>query len=115
SAGCASARRPLMSGAHVDAAAFLVVVVTTAFAGTISAVLGGRGLLVPTVVLELVLGVVIGPQVLGLPTSDFLQFFSDLGLGMLFFFAGYEIDLRRISGEPLRLAALGWALSLAIA
>jgi Kef-type K+ transport system membrane component KefB len=104
-----------MSGAHVDAAAFLVVVVTTAFAGTISAVLGGRGLLVPTVVLELILGVVIGPQVLGLPTSDFLQFFSDLGLGMLFFFAGYEIDLRRISGEPLRLGALGWALSLAIA
>jgi Kef-type K+ transport system membrane component KefB len=104
-----------MSGAHVDAAAFLVVVVTTAFAGTISAVLGGRGLLVPTVVLELVLGVVIGPQVLGLPTSDFLQFFSDLGLGMLFFFAGYEIDLRRIAGEPLRLGALGWALSLAIA
>jgi Kef-type K+ transport system membrane component KefB len=53
--------------------------------------------------------------VLGLPTSDFLQFFSDLGLGMLFFFAGYEIDLRRIAGEPLRLGALGWALSLAIA
>ena len=104
-----------MSGAHVDAAAFLVVVVTTALAGTTSAVLAGRGLLVPTVVLELILGVIIGPQVLGLQASGFLQFFSDLGLGMLFFFAGYEIDLRRIAGEPLRLAALGWALSLALA
>jgi Kef-type K+ transport system membrane component KefB len=53
--------------------------------------------------------------VLGLAASDFLQFFSDLGLGMLFFFAGYEIDLRRIAGEPLRLGMLGWAISLALA
>ena len=30
----------------------------------------------------------------------------DLGLGMLFFFAGYEIDFERIRGSPLRLAAL---------
>jgi Kef-type K+ transport system membrane component KefB len=104
-----------VASAHIDAAAFLVVVTTTAAAGTFSALLGGRGLLVPTVVLELFLGVVIGPQALGLPASDFLEFFSDLGLGMLFFFAGYEIDLRRISGEPLRLGALGWAISLALA
>ena len=34
---------------------------------------------------------------------------------MLFFFAGYEIDLHRIAGRPLRLAALGWAISLALA
>ncbi len=32
-----------------------------------------------------------------------------------FFFAGYEIDVRRVSGSPLRLASLGWALSLLIA
>jgi Kef-type K+ transport system membrane component KefB len=105
----------LIAAAHVDAGAFLAVVAVSAAAGTLSAMISGRGLLVPTVVLELLLGVVIGPQVLGLPTSDFLEFFSDLGLGMLFFFAGYEIDLRRIAGEPLRLAAFGWALSLALA
>jgi Kef-type K+ transport system membrane component KefB len=34
---------------------------------------------------------------------------------MLFFFAGYEIDLHRITGTPLRLALLGWAMSLALA
>jgi Kef-type K+ transport system membrane component KefB len=105
----------LIAAAHVDAGAFLAVVAVSAAAGTLSAMISGRGLLVPTVVLELLLGVVIGPQVLGLPTSDFLEFFSDLGLGMLFFFAGYEIDLRRIAGQPLRLAAFGWALSLALA
>ena len=75
----------------------------------------GRGLLLPTVVVELLLGVVIGPQVLGLEVTEFIEFFADLGLGMLFFFAGYEIDLRRIAGRPLRLAAVGWAISLALA
>jgi hypothetical protein len=28
---------------------------------------------------------------------------------MLFFFAGYEIDIERIRGEPLRLGLAGWA------
>ncbi len=61
--------------------------------GTVAAVAGGRGLFLPVVVLELVLGVVIGPQGLDIAhVNDFTQFFSDLGLGMLFFFAGYEID-----------------------
>ena len=44
-----------------------------------------------------------------------VSFFADLGLGLLFFFAGYEIDLQRISGPPLRLGLAGWAISLAIA
>jgi Kef-type K+ transport system membrane component KefB len=103
------------AAATVDTGAFLAVVAAGAVAGTLAAVLGARGLLVPAVVIELLLGVVIGPQVLGLEVSEFLQFFSDLGLGMLFFFAGYEIDLRRIAGEPLRLAGVGWAMSLALA
>jgi Kef-type K+ transport system membrane component KefB len=75
----------------------------------------GRGIVVPVVVIELVLGVFLGPQVFGLHVDQFVEFFSDLGLGMLFFFAGYEIDLQRIMGRPLRLALLGWAISLALA
>ena len=47
--------------------------------------------------------------------DEFLDFFSNLGLGMLFFFAGYEIDFERIRGSPLRLAVLGWFLSLVLA
>ena len=69
----------------------------------------------PVVVVELVIGVVIGPHVLGLKVDEFITFFSDLGLGLLFFFAGYEIDIQRIRGAPLRLGLLGWALSLALA
>ena len=41
--------------------------------GTLSVLMTGRGLLVPAVVLELLLGVVIGPQVLGLEVSDFIK------------------------------------------
>ena len=70
----------------------------------------------PVVVVELILGIVIGPEVLGIAQSDdFIDFFSNLGLGMLFFFAGYEIDFDRVRGRPLRLGALGWFVSLALA
>jgi Kef-type K+ transport system membrane component KefB len=100
----------------VDAGSFLAIVATAAIAGTLSAVIGARWLFVPVVVVELTLGVLIGPQLLDLAQVDsFTEFFADLGLGMLFFFAGYEIDIERIRGEPLRLAVVGWALSLAIA
>jgi Kef-type K+ transport system membrane component KefB len=101
--------------AVVEPGPFLVVVGVGAVAGTLATMLTGRGLVVPTVVAELLLGVVIGPQVLGLEVTEFMEFVSALGLGMLFFFAGYEIDLRRIAGLPLRLAVVGWMLSLAIA
>ena len=75
-----------------------------------------RNLVPPVVVVELLLGIVIGPEVLGLAeTDDFTDFFANLGLGMLFFFAGYEIDFERVRGRPLRLAGAGWLLSLVIA
>ena len=105
----------VLGAIQVEPGEFLAVVATSAVAGTVSVLVTARGLLVPAVVLELLFGVVIGPQVLGLQVSDFIKFFSDLGLGMLFFFAGYEIDLYRIAGRPLRLGTLGWAISLALA
>jgi Kef-type K+ transport system membrane component KefB len=83
-------------------------------AATVAAV--PKRLAPPVVVLELVLGIVIGPEVLGIAHSDdFIEFFSDLGLGMLFFFAGYEIDFERIKGLPLKLGGWGWVLSVAVA
>jgi Kef-type K+ transport system membrane component KefB len=94
---------------------FLAIIAAAALAGTLAALAGGRGIVLPVVVIELLLGVVLGPELLGLHPDQFVSFFSDLGLGMLFFFAGYEIDVHRIMGQPLRLALLGWALSLALA
>jgi Kef-type K+ transport system membrane component KefB len=99
----------------VDTASFLVIGCTAALAATL-VTFGGRWIFVPVVVLELLLGIVIGPDALGLAEADeFIVFFSNLGLGMLFFFAGYEIDFERIRGVPLRLALLGWLISLALA
>ena len=100
---------------NVDSGSFLVIVVVAALAALAAGMLSPR-LPLPVVVIEIVAGIIIGPEVLGLAEPDeFIEFFSSLGLGMLFFFAGYEIDFERIRGVPLRLAALGWLLSLALA
>jgi Kef-type K+ transport system membrane component KefB len=99
----------------VDAGSFFAVIVTAAIAAVIVVVMPRR-LAPPVVVLELMLGIVIGPQVLGIAEPDaFIDFFSNLGLGMLFFFAGYEIDFERIRGKPLSLGAWGWLCSLVLA
>ncbi|HUA11329.1 MAG TPA: cation:proton antiporter [Solirubrobacteraceae bacterium] len=94
---------------------FLAIVACSALAGTLATLAAGRGLALPVVVLELLGGVVLGPHAIGLHAGEFVSFFSDLGLGLLFFFAGYEIDVRRIAGRPLTLALGGWAISLALA
>jgi Kef-type K+ transport system membrane component KefB len=99
----------------IDSESFLAVVVAGALAAFLSGLVSSR-LPLPVVVLEIIFGILIGPDVLGFAESDeFLNFFSNLGLGMLFFFAGYEIDFDRIRGHPLRLAVLGWLLSLVLA
>ena len=99
----------------VDSGSFLIIVA----AGALAALAGGRlpgWAQVPTVVIEVLAGILIGPDLLGLAEPDrFIEFFASLGLGMLFFFAGYEIDFVRIRGTPLRLGALGWLMSLALA
>lgn len=100
---------------HVSPGTFFAIIAVSALAATVASTAGARGLVLPVVVIELLLGVVIGPQALGLRVTPFISFFSDLGLGLLFFFAGYEIDIQRIMGQPLRLALIGWTVSLALA
>ncbi|MEU1902114.1 hypothetical protein ABZ512_27390 [Nocardiopsis dassonvillei] len=39
---------------------------------------------------------------------------ADLGLALLMFMAGYEVDFARIRGRPLRRAALAWLCSVAL-
>jgi Kef-type K+ transport system membrane component KefB len=100
---------------EVDAESFFAIVAIAAIAAITVAVLPSR-FAPPVVVVELLLGIVVGPEILGLAhTDDFIEFFANLGLGMLFFFAGYEIDFERIKGTPLKLGALGWLLSIALA
>ena len=100
---------------HVDTESFFVIVLSAAVAAATVAYVPGR-FVPPVVVIELALGILVGPQVLDLAQEDsFIEFFSNLGLGMLFFFAGYEIDFERIRGRPLRLGLWGWGLSIVIA
>jgi len=99
----------------VDSGSFLIIVAAGALAALAGGLLPGWAQ-VPTVVIEVLAGILIGPDLLGLAEPDrFIEFFASLGLGMLFFFAGYEIDFVRIRGTPLRLGALGWLMSLALA
>jgi hypothetical protein len=52
------------------------------------------------VVIELVLGIIVGPQVLDLAqVNEFTDFFASLGLGMLFFFAGYARRVRFVAAQ----------------
>jgi Kef-type K+ transport system membrane component KefB len=100
---------------QVDTGSFFAVVMVAAIAAIVVALLPKR-MAPPVVVLELVLGIVIGPHVLHLAhIDDFVEFFSNLGLGMLFYFAGYEIDFQRIKGRPLELGAWAWVLSVGLA
>jgi Kef-type K+ transport system membrane component KefB len=100
---------------HVDTDSFFVIVVIAALAAVTVAIVPRR-LAPPVVVVELLMGILVGPEVLDIAGTDsFIEFFSNLGLGMLFFFAGYEIDFERIKGTPLKLGAWGWLLSVALA
>jgi Kef-type K+ transport system membrane component KefB len=99
----------------VDATSVMVIVGIAALAGIIVLAISPK-LAIPVVVIELVLGIVIGPQGLEwAKIDDTTEFLGDLGLGMLFFFAGYEIDFGRIKGRPLKLGIAGWLISLVIA
>jgi Kef-type K+ transport system membrane component KefB len=71
---------------------------------------------IPSVVLEIAAGILIGPAVLGLVELDLpLQVLALLGLAFLLLLAGLEIDLDRLRGARLRSAATGFVVSLAVA
>ena len=75
-----------------------------------------RGLRIPSVVLEIVLGIILGPSVLKLVHPNALiTGLSDMGLTFLMFLAGLEVDPNRVKGRPIRVATVGWLLSLALA
>ncbi len=68
---------------------------------------------VPGAVLEVVAGIVIGPSVLGwVHIEASIEVLSELGLGMLLFLAGLEIDVQRLRGPLGRLAALAFGGSM---
>jgi Kef-type K+ transport system membrane component KefB len=70
---------------------------------------------VPEIVIQIGLGILMGPYVLNIAhLGGIVTGLSDLGLTFLIFLAGYELDLQKIRGRPLELAAAGWAISLVV-
>ncbi len=70
---------------------------------------------VPSPVLEIVAGIVIGPSVLGWVQVDApVEVLALVGLAFLLFLAGLEIDVHRLRGRPLILALTGFVVSFAV-
>ena len=92
----------------------ILVVLAMAIAAGIPALLPRLPL--PGVVIEIVLGAIIGPQVLGLVhPGTIMNFLADFGLAMLFLMAGFEMDPAVLRGRPIGNALSGWIISAAIA
>jgi len=91
----------------------VVVLAASALAAILSRL--HRRLVLPTVVLELALGILIGPEVLDWAEADaYVTFLSRLGLAMLFFMAGLEVVERKVPRGELQRGAVGWFVSLAV-
>ena len=93
------------------------LLVVAAVAAVVPLALGwAPRLRIPSVVLEIVAGVVLGPSVLGWVEVDLpVQVLALVGLAFLLLLAGLEIDLRDLRGRLLALALLGYLMSLALA
>jgi len=75
-----------------------------------------RWAIIPVVVFEILLGIIVGPDVLGwADRNDFLAILAELGLALLFFVAGTEIEFRAIAGRPVRRSIVAWLISFVLA
>ena len=93
----------------------LLIVVAVAFAAPF--LLGlFPALLLPSVVVEIVAGIVIGPSVLGwAEVDDAVEVVALLGLAFVLFLAGLEIEFGKLRGRVLRLTLMGFGISFAVA
>src|ERR687883_771760 len=93
----------------------LLIVVAIAFAAPFLLGLAPR-LRLPSVVLEIVAGIVAGPSVLGLVEVDqTVEVLALIGLAFVLFLAGLEIEFDKLRGPLLKLTATAFALSFGIA
>jgi Kef-type K+ transport system membrane component KefB len=71
---------------------------------------------VPAVVIEIVIGMLIGPDVLGwVKADDTVKVVATIGLSVLLYLAGNEIDIRSLRGPIGRQALIGFGGTLILA
>ena len=87
----------------------LVAALTPVLVGLI-----GR-LRIPQVVVLILGGVVVGPEVLDLADPESIELLANVGLGFLFLLAGYELELAVFRQRAGKLAVVGWLVTLALA
>jgi Kef-type K+ transport system membrane component KefB len=93
----------------------LAVVAVAAFVAPVVANLVQHVVPIPVPVVEIVLGVLIGPQVLGWAKIDEpVQVLALLGTAYVLFLAGFELDLRSFRSEVLGAPGLAYVASLGV-
>lgn len=91
-------------GGGGDARLSLALIAAAAFVIPLVA----RRLRLPAVVLEIMFGVLIGPEVLDLVArTELLDFLAEFGLFLLMFLAGFEIDFGRLQRQGPRQVLMG--------
>ncbi|MDH2391681.1 cation:proton antiporter [Streptomyces sp. HNM0663] len=91
----------------------LILIMSIAVLAPLLAYGVGRWMPVPLVIFEILLGVLIGPDVLDwAESSPLVDGLSELGLAMLIFLAGYETDFGRVRRNTLRRSLWAWLITL---
>jgi Kef-type K+ transport system membrane component KefB len=95
---------------------FVNLLVVAAFALAAPMVVGFfRRIRIPAVVLEIVAGIAVGPHGFGWVKVDLpIQILALMGLAFLLFLAGLEIDIVRLRGRLIRLAGLGFLVTVGL-
>jgi Kef-type K+ transport system membrane component KefB len=93
----------------------LLIIVAVGFLAPLALGFAPR-LQLPAVVLEIVLGIVVGPSVFGwVEVDDPVAVLAIVGLAFLLFLAGLEIEFDKLRGRVLKATAIGFAASFVIA
>nr|WBO78112.1 cation:proton antiporter [Streptomyces sp. SBE_14.2] len=93
----------------------LVLIMSIAAVAPLLAHAVGRWLPVPLVIFEITLGILVGPDVLGWAgKGETVDTLAHLGLAMLIFLAGYEIEFDKVCGDTLRRSSVAWLIALAV-
>ncbi|MFZ3470497.1 cation:proton antiporter [Streptomyces sp. 4.24] len=93
----------------------LILIMSIAVLAPVLAYGIARWLPVPLVIFEILLGVLVGPDVLGwAQTGEVIDVLSELGLAMLIFLAGYEIQFDQVKGDTLKRSVWAWVIALGL-
>src|ERR1700759_2418349 len=100
----------LLAMTHSETRSLVLVLAASALAALLSRL--HRRVVLPTVVVEIVLGILIGPQVLDIArVTSTLSFLANFGLVFLFFFAGLEVIEQRVPRVAVVQGTAGWLVS----